>query len=243
MNMIYIRCICLPEVRKDRVYNIYIGLKGNSSDILYAACGCPAGKGPKGSCKHISALTYGISDFCKVFERSDSSTRTDVLQTWNRPRAKKVTPIPVDELGSRRRELTKSSRKAHILFDPRPISLRQKSSLSLEKLRCDLLVLPKESAFTTLLTAHRCGFFVHSLKGWLGASPDAWIYDPSSTNPDGIAEFKCPYSKADIDPHEACEDQSLYCSLINNKLHLKREFILPSNSVATLCVWRQSCIL
>jgi len=73
------------------------------------------------------------------------------------------------------------------------------------------------------LTAHRCGFFVHSLKGWLGASPDAWIYDPSSTHPDGIAEFKCPYSKADIDPHEACEDQSFYCSLINNKLHLKRE--------------------
>ncbi len=49
------------------------------------------------------------------------------------------------------------------------------------------------------------------------------LYDPSSTHPDGIAEFKCPYSKADIDPHEACEDQSFYCSLINNKLHLKRE--------------------
>ncbi len=62
---------------------------------------------------------------------------------------KKVTPIPVDELGSRRRELTKPSRTAHILFDPRP--LRQESSLSLEKLCFDLLVLPKETAFSTVL--------------------------------------------------------------------------------------------
>ncbi len=48
------------------------------------------------------------------------------------PGQKKVIPIPVDELGSRRRELTKPSRTAHILFDPRPLFLRQESSLSLE---------------------------------------------------------------------------------------------------------------
>ena len=28
------------------------------------------------------------------------------------------------------------------------------------------------------LTARRCGFFVHPLKGWLGASPDALVFDP-----------------------------------------------------------------
>ncbi len=67
LKVICIKSICLPEMRKDRVYNVCIGLKRDSSDIMYAACGCPAGKGPKGSCKHISALTYGISEFSKVF--------------------------------------------------------------------------------------------------------------------------------------------------------------------------------
>ena len=29
--------------------------------------------------------------------------------------------------------------------------------------------------------------------GWLGASPDAKVTDPSFQPPDGIAEFKCPF--------------------------------------------------
>ena len=117
----------------------------DSSDIVYAACGCPAGKGPRGSCKHIAALTYG---FCKIFE---SQTCTDVLQKWNKPRAKKNNPIPVDELGSRRRELTNSSRRANVLFDPQPLSLRKESTTALEKLRCDLLGLPQQCALVTIL--------------------------------------------------------------------------------------------
>ncbi len=60
------------------------------------------------------------------------------------------------------------------------------------------------------------------LKEWLGASPDALVFDPSSVSTDGIAEFKCLYSKADIDPKEACEDKSFYCCLVDNKLHLNR---------------------
>ena len=57
----------------------------------------------------------------------------------------------------------------------------------------------------------RSGFVVHPETGWLGASPDAWIHDPSCESPNGIAEFKCPYSKADMSPNEACEDPSFYC--------------------------------
>ncbi len=60
-----------------------------------------------------------------------------------------------------------------------------------------------------LTTRHEnVAFFVHPLKGWLGASPDALVFDLSSVSTDGIAEFKCPYSEADIDPKEACEDKS-----------------------------------
>jgi hypothetical protein len=46
------------------------------------------------------------------------------------------------------------------------------------------------------LTTHPCGFIIHPTKGWLGASPDARVIDPSC-NLIGIAEFKCPCTKRD----------------------------------------------
>ena len=45
------------------------------------------------------------------------------------------------------------------------------------------------------LATNPCGFIVHPTMGWLGASPDAKVYDPSCIDCNGIAEFKCPYSK------------------------------------------------
>ena len=38
----------------------------------------------------------------------------------------------------------------------------------------------------TNLSASDCGFCVHSEKGWLGASPDARVYDPDSNVPNGM---------------------------------------------------------
>ena len=65
-------------------------------------------------------------------------------------------------------------------------------------------------------------FVVHHEKGWLGASLDGWVTNPSANNIRGILELQCPYSKADESPEKACEDVSFYCSLVNDKLKLKR---------------------
>ena len=47
--------------------------------------------------------------------------------------------------------------------------------------------------WSSWLTASDSGFVVHFDKYWLGASPDAWVIDPSVEDTNGIAEFKCPY--------------------------------------------------
>ncbi len=48
------------------------------------------------------------------------------------------------------------------------------------------------------LHTKKAGFVVDSDKCWLGASPDAWVFDLSiDCTPTVIAEFKCPYSMAD----------------------------------------------
>ena len=71
------------------------------------------------------------------------------------------------------------------------------------------------------LTMRKCGFIVHPTMGWLGASLDARVTDPHSDFPDGIAEFKCPFSKKEMTPHEACDDTNFYC-YYDRRLHLKK---------------------
>ena len=88
-TFIYIKAICLPEMKKDRVYKLNLAMCTESYDIVFAECGCPAGKGPSGSCKHIGALCYAFAEFCKLGKLPQFLTCTDKLQNWNKPRGRK----------------------------------------------------------------------------------------------------------------------------------------------------------
>ena len=55
---IIIKCNCLPEMRKDRVYKIIMRIHHTSGEIQFAKCGCVAGKGPRACCKHIASALY-----------------------------------------------------------------------------------------------------------------------------------------------------------------------------------------
>ena len=372
-ELIYIKCKCLPEMRKDRVYLLKLAIKLEDMEIVHAECGCPAGKGPRGSCKHIAALAYALIDFNRNKSLPEYRTCTDVLQQWNRPRPRHVEIITVHKLGSHRRELTASSRKSGVVFDPQPTSFRDLDvSKRLEGLRCDLLHLNQPSAllnilipfvpnihhdhsycsransvtsvhintnnsnncnntddvmFTELMakkttseevleclyltlddreqlerdtrsqsvcaqwfearhvhiTGSKCGriiiqkektvallrfclypkpmiylpkpiawgrdnepnarskymehmksighaglttsdsgFIVHMEKSWLGASPDAWVIDPSVLDSKGIAEFKCPYREAGMLLEDACKEPEFCCTMVDGNLCLKR---------------------
>lgn len=72
------------------------------------------------------------------------------------------------------------------------------------------------------LRVMRAGFVIHPQDGWLGCSPDNWVVDPDSSDPNGLAEYKCPYSARDFTPHEACESlKGFYCKLENEKVKLQ----------------------
>ena len=107
---------------------------------MYASCGCPAGKGPNGSCKHIGAFCYAFENFCILGSTPDFLTCTDVLQSWNQPRGPKVAPIPVEMLSARRNEILNKARKSLVIqFDPRPRQFQNCNPNAIEKLRCNLL--------------------------------------------------------------------------------------------------------
>ena len=365
---VWIRSICLPEMKKDEVYKLYVSLDNFSFDVLTAVCGCPAGKGPTASCKHVAALCYAVMLFCECGQLPDFLTCTEKLQEWNQPRPKKLQHIPVTDMEARRRELVQGKcfapRPVPGVYDPRPPHLRSADPEALEQLRMDILGMDKSCVLLQLLTpsvdkiehdhmyaqqtlvaetftdvstppttisptaeelevmcqetrktfnvssterksiemrtrgqfnspewfvvrARRisgskcgkillqkkktpallksvlyrqemksvpkpilwgrmkekealseyvhfmnsqghvlkvepCGFIIHPDKGWLGASPDALVTDISCAQQKGIAEVKCPFSKRDITPQDACKDANFYCSLVDGRLHLNR---------------------
>ena len=67
------------------------------------------------------------------------------------------------------------------------------------------------------IKAELCGLFVHPVKGWLGASPNARVHDKDVASPQGIAEIKCPFSKADVTLEVACKDKQFYCTMDMDK--------------------------
>ena len=63
------------------------------------------------------------------------------------------------------------------------------------------------------LTTARSGFVICESHPFLGAPPDANVYDPSYPQPFGLAEVKCPYSCRNVSPVDACTENNFFCSL------------------------------
>lgn len=147
---------CLPEMKKDRVYKLSISMKKDSLDILTAECGCPGGKGPNATCKHIGALCYAFSNFCEQGTLPDFLSCTQQLQEWNKPRPKKLDPVPVANLLSHQLTIKQPSKlqrhpRTSTNYDPRPPHLRCTNRLEIDKLRADLLSLGQPCALLTIL--------------------------------------------------------------------------------------------
>ena len=90
-------------MRKDRDYKIQVVLSP-VGEIIFAEEGCPAGKGPKGSCKHIAAFCYALEEFVRLEFTRPFLSCTSRLQTWNQPRQKKLSPKNIFEISFERAE-------------------------------------------------------------------------------------------------------------------------------------------
>lgn len=133
-------------MRKDRVYKVTICLSFDSFDITGAECGCPAGKGPNPTGKHICGLCYALEEFSRIKKNPEYRTYTDKLQQWNKPRPRKLPGLPVAQLTSRREEDPTLK-----IFDPQPLYQRHLHERAIETLCCDFLSLNKPTAFLDIL--------------------------------------------------------------------------------------------
>lgn len=175
--------------------------------------------------------------------RNQSST-----STWHAVRAKRVT-------GSKCGKILKQKHAVALLKSimygqpfitaPKPIKWGRDN----EPVACNAYVEYMKRHGHPDLWVENCGFVIHPEFGWLGASPDGRVTDPSSNSIHGIVEFKCPYSKREMFPQEACGDSDFYCHLTSEgNLQLKREHLyyhqvqLQLHVCLDLAQWCDFCI-
>ena len=125
-----------------------------------------------------------------------------------------------------------------MMFLPKPIAWGRKNE---SKARCKYTEYMNSIGHIGLV-ASDSGFVVHEEKQWLGASPDAWVIDPSVSDKRGIAEFKCPYREANMSLEEACQRSDFCCSMVDGNIHLKENhFYYHQVQLQLYCVADRSC--
>ncbi len=146
------KSICLPEMKKNITYSITLTVNRINGDILSAVCGCPAGLGPTGSCKHIAALCYALEEFSRIRTTNDYTACTSKLQEWNQPRKRKLDAEIVGDIKFVKLEHGKVKREAtRPWYDPRPPFLQRTTSQEISNFKKDLGSLKTPCAFLHVL--------------------------------------------------------------------------------------------
>ena len=150
-NICQVKGKCLPEMKKDRVYSLELYINVNNSIITGAKCTCPAGCGPRGSCKHIAVISFALEDFVRIRRTISNLQDTDeeisctsLLQQWNKPRKRRLDSKMVEDIGFQNRNPLE-------LYDPRPAFLRKTTKGDLEEFQDALSLLPATCGFVHLL--------------------------------------------------------------------------------------------
>ena len=79
-SSLHFKAKCMSEMRKDRLHKLFLYLDVETFDIMGAECGCPAGKAPYASCKHIVAMCYALEEFSHFGRIPGFLTCTERLQ-------------------------------------------------------------------------------------------------------------------------------------------------------------------
>ena len=114
---VYIKCACLPEMRKNMEYTVNLIVNRKDGEIEFERCGCQAGKGPHG--KHIAALCYCL--YVNVGAVRNYETCIAKLQTWNQPGSKKLPWMLVQDINFQKTKQKKGCNKSSKCRAPKDV--------------------------------------------------------------------------------------------------------------------------
>ena len=73
------------------------------------------------------------------------------------------------------------------------------------------------------LKVTKSGLVINPNYVFLGASPDSVVFDPVSSDLNGLLEIKCSYHLRDCTPQEIAQQKAFFCSIENGTLILKEQ--------------------
>ena len=140
-------------------------------------------------------------------------------EQWKKERKFRFTASKFDLISKRQRNHEKF---AADLINPKPFTSRYvEHGLKYEPIALQEY---EKIMFTrkTPVKVLKSGFVVCLDIPFLGASPDGRVVDFGCQNHFGLAEVKCPETKFQVTPLEACQDPSFFCEAVNGHCKLKR---------------------
>ncbi len=104
-------------MKKNLIYTVRFALDKHG-EVQFSWCECPAGEGPTATCKHIVASLLVVLTLQNEGKMLVSSSCTDSLQSFHKPRKLSSAPVKAELLG-------KGIENRDLFDDPRPRKYKQ----------------------------------------------------------------------------------------------------------------------
>ena len=145
-------------------------------------------------------------------------------QKWHEERRKRITASNVGQIAKRKPTTKVASKVKQLLYSKFQGNRATDWGLLQEDVsRTEYLKL-KQAAISPDFSIANSGLVVSVANPWLASSPDVLVYDPKANPPQGLVEFKNPYSVREKTLEEAATSCKTFCLALNNdgKLQLKK---------------------
>ena len=138
-------------MKKDFAYKFRVVFNSVSSNLEYAVCGCPAGHGPKCTCKHLACFCYFIEEFCRHGNINYAESTTSSLQQWHQPRKRLSTACTLNNIKFIKPEYGKENKRViSTNYDPRPQHMHSITPQEITQLQNELTSLGDTTAVALL---------------------------------------------------------------------------------------------
>ena len=166
-------------------------------------------------------------------------------QRWHEERRKRITASNVGQI-AKRKATTKVASKVKQLLHSKFHGNRATDWGLLQEDVSQGEYLKVKQAISPEFSLVNSGLVVSVANPWLAASPDGLVYDPKADPPQGLVEFKNPYSVREKTLEEAATNCKTFCLTVNNdgRLQLKKGHdYYHQTQCALFCTSRKWCDL
>ena len=138
------------------------------------------------------------------------------LQVWSVEQRKRITASNVGKIAKRKPTTKVSSAVRQLLYTKFEGNTATRWGI-LQEETTKAKYLAEKQKTSPGITTSQSGLVISTENPWLAASPDSLVIDPTENPPQGIVEFKNPYSVRNNTIYEATSSKKGFCLNVDNE--------------------------